>query len=524
MTQAQLGMRLHNPDVLTCIANLSNDEVFTPPELANQMLDALEQAWADSNNGACIWADQTLRFLDPFTKSGVFLREITRRLTEGLASELPDLPTRIDHILTKQIYGLAITDLTSLLARRTVYCSKWANGEHSIANSFTNAEGNIWFDRKDHLWEKGNCRFCGGSKAEYDRGDDLESHAYAFIHTDNISQLINDIFGASMHFDVIIGNPPYQLSDGGHQASAKPIYNHFIDQAKNLDPRYICMVVPSRWFTGGKGLKTFRTEMLGDKRLRKIVDFIVERDAFPGINLNGGVNYFIWDRDNPGECEITTVSSGGVYGPAATRSLDEFDLFVRRNEAIPILRKVMSVGDPTFDARVSTTRPFGLRTYFHGRAAKTRKCNILLYGSGQVSWIAREETTENTDWIDEWKVLIPAATDGNEVYPLPIWDKHGPFVATPGQACTETYLVAACVKSEEEARRVCSYMRTKFFRFLVHLRKPAQHNKADVFRFVPDLVLDHDWTDEELYQRYGLSTSETEFIDTIIRTMEFDGV
>src|SRR5262249_19785786 len=170
-TQASFTLRGRNPDVLTCIANLSNDEVFTPPEFANRMLDTLASAWAADNDGTNIWADKTVRFLDPCTKTGVFLREITKRLNKGLEAEFPDLRDRIDHIVTKQVFGIGITQLTSLLARRSVYCSKQAKGKYSIAKSFATDDGNIWFKRTEHTWKAGKCRYCGASKGKLDRGE-----------------------------------------------------------------------------------------------------------------------------------------------------------------------------------------------------------------------------------------------------------------------------------------------------------------------------------------------------------------
>ena len=329
------------------------------------------------------------------------------------------------------------------------------------------------------------------------------------------------MFGENMRFDVIIGNPPYQLSDGGASASARPIYHQFIEQAKRLDPRYIVMVTPSRWFAGGKGLDDFRKDMLGDNRLRVIVDYIQEKDAFPKVNINGGVNYFLWDRDHEGECEITTVAPGGKIGEAVTRSLNEFDIFVRRNEAVPILKKVLAHKEPSFALRVASRKPFGLPTDFHGRVTKSAKHNIKLYGSGKISWVSENEISVNAGWIDKWKVLIPAATDGNENYPLPIWDQGGPFIAAPGEACSETYLVASLAKSKKEAEFIACYMRTRFFRFMVSLRKVAQHNKVENFSFVPEIPMDKNWTDEELFQRYRITKSEILFIETIIRDMTF---
>ncbi len=341
--QAPFALHGRNPDVLTCIANLSNDEVFTPPEFANRMLDTLAEAWARDHGGAIIWADSNVRFLDPCTKSGVFLRAITSRLVEGLAAQMPNLQARVNHILTRQVFGIGITRLTALLARRSVYCSKHANGQHSIAKAFGTEAGHIWFERSEHSWHNGKCTFCGASQAALDRGTDLESHAYAFIHTDNITTRMAELFGEHMQFDVIIGNPPYQLSDGGHGMSAAPIYQKFVEQAKALEPRYLTMVIPSRWFTGGKGLDEFREAMLTDDRVRVINDYLTASDVFPGVGLKGGVCYFLWERDNPGQCEVATHFKDWPVS-TATRPLLEpgADVFIRFNEGLSILKKVVA--------------------------------------------------------------------------------------------------------------------------------------------------------------------------------------
>jgi hypothetical protein len=521
MTQASFILQGHNPDVLTCIANLSNDEVFTPPDFANQMLDSLQERWTRENSGQVLWQNKDVTFLDPCTKSGVILREIVKRLNDGLVPVIPDLTERINHILTKQVFGIGITELTSLLSRRSLYCSKDARGMHSIARTFSGAEGNIWFSRTEHKWLSDKCSFCGARKSEYERTIDLETYAYAFIHSEDIVATIKEMFGDQMRFDVIIGNPPYQLSDGGAGASARPIYHQFIEQAIKLDPRYVVMVTPSRWFSGGRGLDEFRKRMLADKRLRVIVDYIQEKDAFPNVNINGGVNYFLWDRDNQGECQITTIAPGGKTGKPLARSLDEFDIFVRRNEAIEILKKVKSKKEKTFEYRVSALKPFGLRTFFHGSSVKTNKSNIKLYGSGKISWVSLSDIESNQEWVQQWKVLIPRATDGNENYPLPIWDQAGPFVSGPGEACSETYLVASLAGSEKEARYIANYMRTKFFRFMISIRKGTQDNKAALFSFVPDLPMSKKWTDTELYKKYELTNSDIEYIDSMIREMIF---
>ncbi len=524
MTKASFLLAGHNPDVLNCIANLSNDKVFTPPEFANQMLDTLESSWSENNSGSSIWEQANIKFLDPAAKSGVYLREIVKRLNIGLEKQIPDLSERVNHILKNQVYGIGTELVTGLLSRRSLYCSKLANGIHSIARVFDNKDGNIWYESIEHSWQSSKCNYCGASQSQYDRDKELESHAYAFIHTKDINKTIANMFGGEMRFDVIIGNPPYQLSDGGAAASARPIYHQFIEQAMNLDPRYIVMVTPSRWFAGGKGLDEFRKNMLKDKRLRVIVDYIQEKDAFPKVNINGGVNYFLWDRDNKGTCKITTVAPGGKKGSPVERALDEFDIFVRRNESIPILKKVLAKKEQTFEHRVSSRKPFGLPTDYHGSTNQTAKKNIKFYGSGKVTWVSESELETNVGWVNKWKVLVPRASDGNENYPLPIWDQGGPFVSGPNEACSETYLVASIAKTKKEAEFIAAYMRTKFFRFLISLRKSTQDNKSSLFTFVPDLSIEHEWTDAELFERYNFTKSEVSFIDSMIRTMDFTNV
>jgi site-specific DNA-methyltransferase (adenine-specific) len=513
MEQAPFTLRGRNPDVLSCIANLSNDEVFTPPEFANRMLDTLAEAWAAGHGGANLWADKTVRFLDPCTKTGVFLREITSRLVKGLAAEIPDLQARVDHILTKQVFGIGITRLTSLLARRSVYCSKHAAGPHSIAKTFTSDAGNIWFERLEHVWTDGKCAYCGASQGALDRGEGLETHAYAFIHTDDIKARIGELFGGDMQFDVIIGNPPYQLDDGGYGTSAAPIYQLFVEKALGLEPRYAVFVTPSRWMAGGKGLDKYRQRMLSDKRLRNIVDYPKLYEGFPGVKIRGGISYFLWDREHNGPCAVQTIWDGQPTGPAVPRPLDAFDVLVRRNEAVPILEKVRAKGEPTLDARVSSGKPFGLRTFFHGKPDAMRLKNpVKLFGSQKISWVERSAIPTNDLWLDEWKVLMTAVQGTSAAVETKFLSK--PIVAEPGTACTETYLVAGHFDSEAYAANYAGYLRTRFVRFLVSLRKATQHATRDVYSFVPDLPLDQEWTDAKLYKRYGLTRDEIAFIES----------
>ena len=527
MTKALLSLRGRNPDVLSCIANLSNDEVFTPPELANHMLDSLGTAWAQTHDGADIWSNSSVTFLDPCAKTGVFLREITKRLIEGLESKIPDLAERVDHILTKQVFGIAITELTSLLSRRTLYCSKHADGKHSVARSFDGPHGNIWFERTEHAWGKdGKCAFCGANESDYERGEGLETYAYAFIHSANTGARIKEQFGADMRFDVIIGNPPYQLGQSGGDSVggfAMPVYQKFVQAAKQLDPMFLVMVTPSRWFAGGRGLDEYRSEMLKDRRLRVLVDFPDATDAFPGTQIKGGVSYFLWDRSWNGPCEVSTIEDGHLTAPAVSRRLDAYDVLVRRNEAVPILDKVRkrnaADGFGNLGSKVSAIQPFSIRTNVRGApSAKGLKNPVKLYERGRTSFIERSEIPRNDEWVDQWKVLLGAAYGAGETVPHQIFNV--PIIAGPGTACTETYLVIDRFDSELAAERLAAYLRTRFVRFLVSLRKYTQHLYNERFSFVPDLPMDRVWTDEALYKKYGITPDEIAFIEMMIRPMD----
>lgn len=551
-TQPRLSLRGRNPDVLSCIANLSNDEVFTPPEFADRMLDNLAEAWARAHGGKNIWSNPEVTFLDPFTKSGVFLRQITSRLVDGLVDEYPDLGERVNHVLTRQVFGVGVTHLTSMLARRSVYCSKWADGEHSIAKSFDNDQGNIWFERVEHTWtggtewvytadENGNqvkkftngrCEFCGASQKALDRGEDLETHAYAFIHTHDIRARIAELFGEDMQFDVIIGNPPYQLEDGGYGTSAAPIYQKFVEQAKKLEPRLLTMVIPSRWFAGGKSLDDFREAMLDDRRVRSIDDFLSAADVFPGVGLKGGVCYFLWDRENEGDCDIRTHFKDWPI-KTVTRPLREegADVFIRFNEGLSILKKVVAVesgqtksvvlpDEKRFDRLVSSLRPFGLRTYFQGHKTKTPG-DVVVYQNGGTAYYPRADVSANKDLIDCWKIYIGRAAPGTgnkDTYPHKILST--PFVGEPGSISTETYLCIGPFDSQTEAENALSYLSCRMTRLLILLHKPSQDTTRRVYKFVPTQDWSQRWTDELLFEKYGITKEEQAFIDKVVRPME----
>jgi len=442
----------------------------------------------------------------------VFLREIAKRLMIGLENQIPDVQERVNHIYQNQLFGIAITELTSFLARRSLYCSKKANGQYSVCNNFEDEYGNITFDKINHTWINENCSYCGASKEVYDRDPELETHAYQFIHIDKPERIFN------MRFDVIVGNPPYQLSDSGYGTSAKPIYHLFVEQAKKLTPRYLTMIIQARWYSGGKGLDEFRDSMLTDNRLRQIVDFPEAIDCFPGVQIKGGVCYFVWDRDNRGECTITTSHKGKILSKLTRPLLEEgLDTFIRFNEAVPILHKIRSFAEPTFAKHVSARKPFDLDTLFKGNSEKSNN-SIILYQNGGVGYIERDKITKNSGLIDKYKVLIPRAGSGSDAFPHSILGK--PFIAEPGSACTETYIVLNQSDIYEESKNVATYISTRLFRFLVLLKKVTQDATSKVYSLVPEQNYSELWTDEKLYKKYGITANEIEFIESLIRPME----
>ncbi len=491
----------YNPDVLSCLANLSSDEVFTPPKLANKILDLLPKE---------IWNDKNATFLDPVCKSGVFLREIAKRLSEGLKDEIPDVQKRIDHIYKNQLFGIGITEITSLLSRRSLYCSKEANGKYSVSEAFKSGQGNIFFERTNHNWKNNRCTYCGASQSEYEREEGFETHAYQFIHN-KIPNIIKN-----MKFDVIIGNPPYQLGTGGAQAQATPLYDKFIFQAKKMNPRYLTMIIPARWYTGGFGLNDFREEMLNDKRIRVLVDYPSSQECFPGVQIKGGICYFLWDRDNKGQCMIKTIRNASTVSEKK-RDLLENGNFIRFNEAVDIYKKIASQQEKNFNEIVSSQKPFGFATNYKLKENKGKN-NLVFYGNKKTGYVDRSLVQKDIYAIDKYKVFISAGYGAGEEFPHQIINK--PFVGEPGSVCSETYIYFGPFKTKKEAENVMSYIKTKFFRFLVMLKKNDQHALKKVYSLVPIQDFYESWTDEKLYKKYKLTKDEIAFIESMIRPMD----
>ena len=490
---------MYNPDVLSCIANLSSDEVFTPPELANAMLDMIPQE---------LFSNPDTKFLDPGCKSGVFLREIAKRLLKGLEPLYPDLQERTNHIFKEQLYGISITELTSHLSRRSLYCSKFANGRYSVVD-FDTIDGNIRFKNVQHRWQNGKCVFCGASQQEYDRANDLETHAYEFIHTTRPEEIFN------MRFDVIISNPPYQLNDGGNGKSAKPIYQLFVDAAKKLHPRFMTMIIPSRWFTGGKGLDDFRRSMLSDKHIRKLVDYENFRDVFPGVDLAGGACYFLWDRDNEGPCEVTNYNKDTPL--VVERYMDEFDVFIRQNLALEIVHKVQDCNTAFLDGRVSSRKPFGIPSNYVPRDFGIPCQFIQRIG---VKFANKKDVSDAKGYLNKWKLLIPAAPIAGQTdfsKSVRFFSDGNTRIAEPGMCCTESWLVAGAFDTKEEAESFKSYLFTKIARFLLLQTVVSQHISTKSFCFVPELgTYSGLYSDDMLCKQWGITDEEFAYIDSRI--------
>jgi hypothetical protein len=338
-----------------------------------------------------------------------------------------------------------------------------------------------------------------------------------------------------MQFDVIIGNPPYQLSDDGFGKSAAPIYHHFVEQAKALEPRYLSMVIPARWFAGGKGLDEFRESMLADDHLRSIDDYLSASDVFPGVGLKGGVCYFLWDQANAGPCKVTTHFKDWPVSTATRPLLEEgADIFIRFNEGLSILKKVAAVENgetdslllpekKRFEQLVSSRKPFALDTTFKGKATK-RADDVLVYQNGGTGYIARSEIRAGIDLIDCWKIYIGRAAPGTgnrDTYPHRIIST--PFVGEPDSISSETYLCIGPFNSERQAESALSYLSCRLTRFLILLHKPSQDTTRKVYTFVPAQKWNKHWTDEDLYAKYGISESEIAFIEKVVRPMDLSG-
>lgn len=573
----------YTPDVLECLANLSSDEVFTPPEVANKILDMLPQEVFESTETT---------FLDPFSKSGVFLREITKRLLKGQVSDYDDkskeielieksaiqdavknglldltdgeyelkakkigrdairvhpkasefyhfedkLQSELNRIFTNQIFGIAITELTAQLSRRSLYCSKDANGSYSVCTSFgINNDGNIRFVPMKHTWQNNTCIFCGGNRSKMDRPDDHESHAYEFIHTKKVEELYN------MKFTVICGNPPYQLNlgnDGGNSAKAQAIYHKFIDNAIALKPKYLTMIIPSRWMTRTQAgvPDNWVDKMIACNHFKEIHDFANSAGCFPGVNINGGVNYFLYEDSYNGKCKY-------FYYDDTFNSTTSHEIFLNEKSSGVVIRDPKSYGviekislidgvyynneDSNFSGYVSpadffTKKPVLTSNWSDFVSEKDDEHSIKCYLNKSIhkvpfGYIDEKIIPKNSKTIGLHKVYLAAANGTDQIIGCP-------FYGEPGSICSQTYRIIGYDPdkhnfTKEQCENIISYIKTRFFRYLVSIKKKTQNGPRGVYQFVPVQDFSKPWTDEELYKKYNLSESEIALIELNIKPM-----
>lgn len=485
------------PDILECIANLSNDEVFTLPHLTNNILDLLPQE---------VWKNPDLKFLDPACKTGIFLRECAKRLMIGLKEKIPNENKRREHIFKNMLYGIPITEITELMTRRTLYYSKSGLSKNAVIK-FNSEKGNIIYNNIKHTYKKDKCIYCGASKV-LDRGAGRESHAYQFIHKNNIFN--------NMKFDVIIGNPPYQLESGGYGAQATPIYHKFIEVALELEPQYISMIIPSRWFDGGMGLSDFRKKMLKDKRFKNLIIHSDANDCFPGVEIKGGVCYFLWDKKYSGSCEVVNMLKD-LEISRVKRDLNEFDTLIKFNEALSIVKKIKEKSESTVDKIAMGLNSFDLPTNFKNFKNNAFEGGVKIYFRGGVGFVNKNLVKSNSGLLDKYKVLLPKAGEGKGIFPNYIIGK--PILADKHSCCTMTYFILASFDDKKRAENFIKYSKTRFFRFLVSLKKSTQDTNKEKFSFVPDLDMSVEWTDEKLFKRYEINEEEQEFIKSIVKEM-----
>ena len=524
---------IENFDILETITNVGNDEVFTPRKIADMMLDSLPEE---------VWHNPNYKWLNPATKNGIFEREIAIRLDKGLEEVIPDVERRRKHILQNMIFSIGQTKFTSNVARRTVYyCSQanrkcdgikapdghYVNG-YAIGNGtwFSESEGNIKTPIAVHTFEGNKCRFCGISKdSMYVDPTQREQYAYEFVHIHHLNllrKLQDRFFGGDrkMKFDIIIGNPPYQLKTTSNSSQSVPIYQKFVEQALYLEPKYLCMIIPSRWFAGGMGLDDFRATMLKNKHIKKLVDWTNAKDCFPTLSIGGGVCYFLYDRTYEGPTKIINIHNG--IEKTLSRNLNEFgDVFVRYNEAIEILRKIRQKKENTFEDYVTSLAPFGIDSKERGHKEK-KDNDLLLHSSEGISYIEKSKVTTGSEYINKYKIMISKVTSEHAGEP----DKNGQYkvlsttkMINPGEVCTFSYFLAGVSESKNETENILSYMKTKFFRFLLLLSVSSINLSKDKFRFIPKQDFSESWNDKKLYEKYDLNEEDISYIESIIKEM-----
>ncbi|MGX7104483.1 Eco57I restriction-modification methylase domain-containing protein [Globicatella sanguinis] len=482
-------------DIFDYIPDQQTNQIYTPRGVVKLMVDKLEE----ENPG--IFENKNMKFADLYTKSGLYLTELVKRLNEGLAGQIPDQAERIKWILENQVYGVAPSNIIYNIAKNYVY------GIHGDIDTRNLVQWNMAKSAQEGTMEEDLIKAYGGEKVK---------------------------------FDVIVGNPPYSEEDGGAQASSTPLYNSFIEESIKLNPDLMSYIIPTRWYVGGKGLDKFRSIMLNNKHISQLHDFLNPNEVFPNTNIRGGVCFFVWNQKYDAEKNKTRVVTykhqrviNDVIRPL---KLGDLNLFIRDNFAPGILEKLTSdLKFDDFSSYVSPRKPFGLPTNFNKSKAYKELPDdlvnpIVCYSKGfKKGYIEIENISTRNDWIKEWKILTSRANNVGTELPD---DNVNTLIAEPNSVCTESYVVIGGGKNLDEiaCEHIVKYIKTKFFRYLHGLAKASHDATSKTYQFIPIQNFtsnsDIDWSksipeiDQQLYAKYGLSEEEIQFIEENVQPME----
>lgn len=481
-------------DILALLNGLrpdsDNANVYTPQDVVKKMLDILPKD---------IWANRDVKFLDPACKSGVFLREITKRLVDaqikadGKKLKGKERLPYIRQVLKNQVYGIAISEEAALVSRRTVYGSQNAMSKYSLSEEiFEDVQGNI--------------RFVENATTENTKGAQ-----YPFLN-----KTIQEIFGEDMHFDVIIGNPPYQENISNPTGQAPALFHKFVNKSFALQPNYVVMIIPAKWYAGGMGLNEFRAAMIANRHIRRLVDYPDPTECFPNIDLRGGVCYFLWDRDNEGPLKFTNIMGSELS--TTIRRENPYDVFVRWNQMLSVLQKIERFNERSLSELVSEDSPFGFSTKERG-VENDFENSCRLRSSKGFGFVSRDQVKKGELLVDAYKILMGRSISGNlEKPPFKVIATIEKLV--PGDVCTHSYIVVGNFENAIENENLLGYLKTRFVRSLLLCSLTGMDISKEKFRFVPLQDFSRSWTDKDLYEKYGITEDEQAFIESMIKPME----
>lgn len=473
---------------------MSESEVITPSKICDEMVNLLPE------EGLREIVERQRKLLDIASKSGEYAVALYKRLTSKLGYSHNDvkdiiysIPTSsIAYEFTRRFYEILNLNINNIPVKFNTY----------DLIKIKDKNGEVDYQKINEILKQ-NKKF-----SEINLEDEIK------------------VSDEKVKFGVVIGNPPYQVSDGGARASAKPIYHEYINLSKVLSSSYVSIISPSRWFTGGKGLDLFRSKMIEENKFRTLIDFSDSKECFSGVEVKGGVNYFLWDINYNGECNVKNIYKNNNTSLKRFLKLEDIDIFIRYNTLYTIFKKVHKKENCTFDILVSSRKPFDLDTSTKIDDSKFKN-SLKIYGKSKIGYIDEKKIKKNNELINKQKIFITYAYGAGEGFPHQIINK--PIIAPLGSVCTETYLSIGPFESEEEVNNAYKYIKTKFFRALVLIAKNSQHATSKTYRFVPMQNFteksDINWgkssdeIDKQLFEKYKLSDEEKKYIKEIIKDM-----